>query len=196
MSYCSKCGNKVSDSDIYCYKCGISLVRDVSNNQQPDTVPEPIKETITLGQGNEETKLKKRGIRQSQGALVAVAAIIFTGDLLALISLMLGFIEFNPLDAWAFILDIFLGIFLLLGKKWARNWMLVRFIIGLIIWSLIYAVTGSFAEFLGQVGYCVAGILLLTGRSTALRIWGSVILYLFLFGAGFFVGVMQVIMAN
>jgi hypothetical protein len=74
------------------------------------------------------------------------------------------------------ILDIFLGVKILQGKNWARMWMLIRIVAGMVIFGGIALIQGNFGELTITTGLSLTLILLLTGTSTRLRIAGSIVL--------------------
>jgi len=172
MPFCPKCGNEVMDTDEFCSKCGTELTLHSPTNQEmvsKTEVPE-----------HSESSDKERGrreISQSRAAVLTAVGIIFFADLLAIIFLASGGIDRPGLVLGSTFFDIFLGIFILKGKGWARTWMLVRLIVGLVVFSIVYTLANDFASVLVQIGFCVAVILLLTGTSTRFRLIGSVALF-------------------
>ena len=81
-------------------------------------------------------------------------------------------------------IDLFLAINLLRGKHWAKTWMLIRVILGLLVWGVIALLQKDFGGLVIQVGYCGALLLLLTGTSTRFRLAGSIACFLLLLGGG------------
>lgn len=180
MPFCPKCGNSVNDTESFCQKCGTELVLHNAADQEKAVNAEAKPGVETSDKG------RIREISQSRAAISTAVGIILFVDLFAVISLASEGAERPGLIFGSIFFDIFLGIFLLLGKSWARTWMLVRTIIGLVVLSLIYAVSNDFGSVFIQVGFCVAVILLLTGTSTRPRIWGSIALFIVLFLVGIF----------
>jgi len=122
-------------------------------------------------------------ISQSRAAVFIAVGIIFTLDLLSIIFSVLpgempqaqGLVTGFPL-IFSIIIDLFLGISLLRGKTWARTWMLLRFVGGIVIWGIVLVVQGDFGGLILNTGVLLALILLLTGVSTHVRLAGSVAL--------------------
>lgn len=81
-------------------------------------------------------------------------------------------------------IDLFLGINLLRGKRWARTWMLIRLVLGLLIWGIIALIQQDFGGLVMQAGVCGALLLLLTGTSTRIRVVGGVAFFLAFFAGG------------
>lgn len=81
-------------------------------------------------------------------------------------------------------IDLFLGINLLRGKQWARKWMLVRVVLGLVVWGIITIIEKDFGGLVMQAGFCGAIIILLTGISARNRILGGIACFVLLVGGG------------
>ncbi len=120
---------------------------------------------------------------QSRTAIIIAIGIIFVLDLLNIILTALpgeipdGAYLSSPFAlAFAVIFDIFLCINILRGKNWARIWMLVRIVVGMVIFGGITLIQGNIGEVTITIGLSLTLILLLTGTSTRLRIIGSIVL--------------------
>lgn len=133
---------------------------------------------------NEEGNNVKRHGELSQGhsAVLAAVIIIFIIDLLGIIFTFFAGEEpgtrvfpSNYHLAFSVIIDIFLGINLLRGRRWARTWMLVRLVLGIVVWGIVFAVQGDSGSLLLNTGVLIALILLLTGTSTRLRLAGGIL---------------------
>jgi hypothetical protein len=169
------------DTDKFCYKCGTELTLNSLTNQ----------ETVSKTEATERNEGSDKGrgwreISQSRAALLTAIGIALFVDLLMIIGWASDGVGRPGQVFGSVIVDIFLGIFLLIGKRWARTWMLFRSIVGLIVGSIIYTLVNDFAALFVQIGFCVAVILLLTGTSTRLRIWVSIALFVVLLFVGVF----------
>ncbi len=72
--YCSKCGQKLNDGDVFCSNCGAAVegMEDTLSGKSEGTLPEAAKEPEKIsGKGAE----KKKGFRFGKG-LIAVVAIV------------------------------------------------------------------------------------------------------------------------
>jgi Flp pilus assembly protein TadD len=72
----------------------------------------------------------------------------------------------------ATVVDVFLAVNLWRDKKWARDWMIVRLIIGVILWSIINYASGGWPNVVGTMLLCGSLLLVLVGRP---RNWRTVI---------------------
>jgi hypothetical protein len=176
MPFCSNCGKEVLNVAKFCYACGADLttnppVNPDTNNKTPQSsAVVPLQKKQGFGQ-----------INQSRAAVYTAIGIIFLIDILSIVSLITEGADRPGTLIGTIIFDVLLGIFLFIGKKWSRTWMLIRSVIGLVVWSIVYTANGDFSSVIIQIGYCVSVILLLTGRSTGLRIGGSIALFLISF---------------
>jgi hypothetical protein len=120
--------------------------------------------------------------RQSRTAIITAVVVLFLVDLFNLWLLSLGGSSgtgFFPSSGFVFIsiaFDIVLGIFLLLGKDWARVWIIIRSVGGMVVWGGILLWQGEVAGVIMNTGVLLALILLLTGASTQLRTVGGAVL--------------------
>lgn len=171
MSFCPKCGNELMDMDKFCNKCGAELSPSNSDNQElVDKV-----EVSGQDEGNDKES-NRREITQSRAAIVTAIGILLLVDLLALVAWASGEFDRPGIIFGSIAIDIFLGVYMLLGRNWARIWMLVRAIAGLVFVSIAFIAAGDFVTVSIQIGVCGAVILLLTGTSTRLRLAGSIAL--------------------
>jgi hypothetical protein len=180
MSFCIKCGNKIRETDTFCAKCGAEIERHISNDQETYNNTE----VEQRNQTNDEVR-GFREIDQSRAAVSVAAGIILFVGFLAVISLASDAVD-PVLTLVSVVFDIFLSIFMLVGKHWARTWILIRAILGLVVFSAIFTLSNDYSSLFMQIGFCVPVIILLTGTSTQFRIWGSVILFIILYFVGYF----------
>lgn len=140
-------------------KQNMNILQDT--HQEPD-LPEGI--------GNKQ-------ITQSRGAIITAVVVLLLIDILGIV---LTFIPGNELETetysgnyrniFSFIVDLFLGINILNGKRWAKTILLIRLTIGVIIWGIISIATSDFGTLILNTGVILAIILLLTGNSSRIRI--------------------------
>ena len=131
----------------------------------------------------DRSRIKEYGqLSQRRSAILSAVIIIFILDLLVILSLVLVGetsevqVPRPSLLISSIVIDLFLGINLLRGKSWARTWMLIRLVGGIILWGGFLVVQGDFGSVILNTGVLLALILLLTGVSTRLRLVGSVAL--------------------
>lgn len=127
------------------------------------------------------TDSRRNQLSQSRSAVLSFVIILFVIYLLSIIGTIIageaaesGFFISTPILIFSFILDVFLSINLLRGKKWARTWLLIRLFLGTIVFGGLSLFQGDYGSLILNTGVNLALILLLTGISTRLRIVGSV----------------------
>ena len=138
-----------------------------------------------------------RELSQSRAAVWAVVGIIFFNAIVVIVDAVIyrempraQVFGTNVSMVGAFAVDLFLAINLLRGKHWARTWMLIRLILGLLAWGVIDIIQADFGSLILQIGYCGALLLLITGTSTTKRMAGSIALYIVLYSTGHLVALM------
>lgn len=170
MPFCHKCGSEVKDTDSICSTCGADLSdKQMDNNivsGSPSVQPDELDLNVR----------RSWEITQSRGAIWAALGILLFVDILTVVLWALEGVDRPNLVIGSIVIDVFLGIFLLLGKNWARVWMLVRIVLGLLVWGGVYIFQGDYGGLLLNTGVLVALLILLTGNSTQFRIVGSIIL--------------------
>jgi hypothetical protein len=120
-------------------------------------------------------------LSQSFAAVLTAFIIILLVDTLSLVFLFLfgsdaaGTFGVGP-QVISIAIDIYLGINLLRGKNWARVWMIVRSVAGIVIFGIMYIIQGDIPDLVLNTGVLLAIILLITGRSSSLRTAGSGVL--------------------
>jgi hypothetical protein len=145
-----------------------------TNNPLPTTPP--------LGGYTSGSFLKKGHgeLSQSFSAIVTAIVILFSVDLLNILVLFLGNNKEqsfpNRFQWFSIVIDVILGIYILKGKKWARDWMLIRSILGIVVWGGLLLYRGEIPTLIMNTGVLVALILLLTGTSNRIRTVGSIVL--------------------
>jgi len=163
------------------------LVLEVEGMKNEESSEQELGELV---EKKDKDRSKRKGygeLSQSRAAVFTAVGIIFALDLLVM--LFLGFVGEIPKEHLFgtdfrfiltiiinFCLDLFLGINLLRGKSWARTWMLIRLVGGIILWGGVLVIQGDFGSVILNTGVLLALILLLTGVSTRLRLVGSVAL--------------------
>lgn len=170
------------DMDKFCSKCGTKPTLHSPANQ------ETASKTEATGQNEgSDNGRGRREISQSRVAVSTAIGILLFVDLLMVIGWAsdgVGHLGRPGIVFGSLAIDTFLGIFMLIGKQWARIWMLFRTIFGLVLGSIAFTLANDFAALSLLVGVCGAVILLLTGTSTRLRIGGSIALLVVLFFVG------------
>lgn len=145
-----------------------------------------------MEQGQETTKEEGYGeLSQSRTAVWIAVGIIFLVNIANIVFSVLAretphaeVFGTNVSLVVPIAIDLFLGINLLRGKQWARKWMLVRVVLGLLVWGIITILEKDFGGLVMQVGFCGALVLLLTGTSIHIRLAGSVGLFVLSFVGG------------
>lgn len=122
-------------------------------------------------------------LKQSKAAVWSAVIIIILNDISTVVSYLIApdssdiTIFDNPfLSGFSILIDIYLVVNLLRGKSWARRWMLIRIVIGFIVFGIVYLVGGDYPSLVIIAGGYSALILLLTGTGTLKRIVASVML--------------------
>ncbi len=113
MSYCPKCGNKITDEMTFCPKCGAPL-----RTQQPPPPPSEARPAPTYRR-NEKAEKQEKGEKQEKhekgefgfiGPLIGGLVLIFIGitSYLSIVGLI------NPAVWWAFFFVI-IGVLIIIG---------------------------------------------------------------------------------
>lgn len=168
MPFCTKCGNDIEDTDRYCKNCGAEIT-----SHRQTSIASVDELSAKEPEGFSVSEKRSWEINQSRAAVFTAVGIILLIDIISIISYTLTEFDRPGLVVGSIIMDIFLGIFLILGKNWARIWIIFRAALGLVIWGLVSLVDGDYGGLLLNTGVLVAVILLLTGSSTRFRIVGS-----------------------
>ena len=123
-------------------------------------------------------------LAQSRVAVWTAVGIIFFIDLLNIVLSIILSIMPGALEISSIVIDLYLGINLLRGKRWARKWMLIRVVLGLLVWGILAIFQKDFGGLIMQAGFCGAILLLLTGISTRNRILEGIALFVIFFITG------------
>jgi hypothetical protein len=148
------------------------------SNQEPLNQESGSLETMEL-----VNKKRFGQLSQSRSAILSTVIILFIVDLFGLVSI---FSTGTATDVKSFpsgyqiilstAIDVFLGINLLRGKSWARAWMLVRSIAGIVVWGIVYTIQGEYGSLILNTGVLWALIILLTGYTNLFRIVAGIAL--------------------
>lgn len=113
-----------------------------------------------------------RGLAQSKTAIFSAVGIILGLDIITIVlATIIGDTAQSDISPISIILDLFLVIFLLRGKNWARIWILIRVVLGLIIVGILSIVDDNYVDVLIYSGLVIPVFVLLTGSSTRRRIY-------------------------
>jgi len=138
-----------------------------------------------MEQGQEMTKEEGYGeLSQSRVAVWSAVGIIFFIDLLNIVLSIISSVMLDAADIIPIVIDLYLGINLLRGKRSARKWMLIRAVLGLLVWGIMAIFQQDYTSLIMQAGFCGAIIILLTGISTRNRIVGGIACFLVLVVGG------------
>lgn len=112
-----------------------------------------------------------RGLAQSKTAIFSAVGMILGLDIITLVfaAILSDTLQFD-ISPVSLIFDLLLIIFLLRGKNWARIWILVRLVIGLIFFGIQYIGDANYWGLFMYVGITITLLILLTGSSTRRRI--------------------------
>lgn len=172
----------------------------MKNEKPSEPTPDEMVTGWIKGAEQAEKASKKGGwdLSQSRAAVWSTIGIIFAVDICIIVFALWARQEATArwvtlthgtlITQLVFIaIDLFLSISLLQGKGWARTWVMVRVVVGLLALGIIPLTQQIYRDLLILVGGCAAPILLLTGTSTRNRVAGSIALFvLFLLGAVIF----------
>jgi len=136
-------------------------------------------------------------LSQGRSAIVSAVIILFIVDVLAVLLLVWvrgtsATYVFRITDPaiLSIAIDLFLGINLLRGKSWARTWMLIRVVVGLLIFGGMAMAQQDYPTLVIQGGYCVALLILLTGITTRFRLTSGISLFVVSFVTGLVLALM------
>lgn len=84
------------------------------------------------------------------------------------------------------IIDLVIGINLWRGRgqQWA-SWAVIRAVLGMIVFGLMYLSQGAISDFLAQVAFCSSLILILTGKGRRAKMWVAIGIYVAYLGIVF-----------
>lgn len=84
------------------------------------------------------------------------------------------------------VVDLIIGINLWRGRgqQWA-SWAIVRAVLGMIAFGLMYLAQGAISGFLAQVAFCSSLILILTGKGKRVKTWVAIGIYVVYLGIVF-----------
>ncbi len=138
-----------------------------------------------MEQGQEMTKEEGYGeLSQSRVAVWSAVGVIFFIDLLNIVLSIISSVMLDAADIIPIVIDLYLGINLLRGKRSARKWLLIRVVLGLLVWGIMAIFQQDYVGLIMQAGFCGAIIILLTGISTRNRIVGGIACFLVLVVGG------------
>ena len=142
--------------------------------QESETRSEPRHETSETSPQNRETgkPVGYRELTQSKVAILSAAGIILGLDIIYLVlAAILSNTSQSDFSAIpSLVIDVFLVVFLLRGKNWARIWILVRLVIGILFFGGMSIADADYVGTALYVGIAVTLFILLTGSSTRRRI--------------------------
>lgn len=170
---CSKCGFE-SDGN-FCTNCGAPL-QQVEITEENKQIP-----FLVIPVNINEKKFGE--LSQSRSSIICTVVILF---LVHLLSIIISVYSGTTYEYQAFLgtnyqiisaaIDIFLGINLLRGKNWARTWLLIRCVGGIVIFGAMFLIQGDLVSVIINTGVLLALIILITGVSTRTRLTGGIIL--------------------
>lgn len=167
-------------------------------NDEKPLKEEPVGDLQAKGDAEGSTRIGFGQLSQNRSAILSAVAILLIVDLLDIIFTLLwgeGLeTRLLPTSSQLFIsavIDVFLAINLLRGKTWARAWMLVRLVLGIVVWGGIFAIQRDFGSVLMNTGVLLSLIVLLTGTSNRFRTAGGIALATFAITGGLFLSVMM-----
>ena len=157
---CPHCGGLNDDKNKVCVTCGKPL-----KPIKPPKPQEPTEEKKTFF-GRKATKKEPKKLKQLPVVLKTTACIMIANAIAGFAFIMLdatlGASSEAP-NATPYIADIFLAISLLRGLAWARTWILIRCIAGLVIFGGATLVSGDLFSLIIQAVYALVIIFLLFG---------------------------------
>ena len=172
---CPECGQESPDYKLLCSGCGASLTGVAREDRSVDVAAQ-----IEAQRAPAETEAspdQRTETGQTHLAYRIAAGVLFAGVLLNLASLAvqfaLGIFPDIPAIVSA-VIDLVLGIGLLQLRGGARQWVLIRAVLGAFLVPICGFVEGDIlvgvVTLVIQWGYCGALILLLTGKSEMWRL--------------------------
>jgi predicted Zn finger-like uncharacterized protein len=183
---CPKCGS-INIRGDECMDCGIFISKYIKMRQQttekrqqkafnasPESYsqtarPAPLLETKSyLGSGSE--------ILQSRPAIITAALLLFLNAILNLIGAE-GDTQSISMSIVPSIIDIGIAFGLLMNVKTARDWALIRAVLGMIVWGGVALYHSDYTLFFAQIAVSASFIILLTGSGRNIRIAAGIGIY-------------------
>ena len=116
-------------------------------------------------------------LSQSRSAVWSAVALILFVDVLYVVLWMTSLVSLDGKAIVPMAIDLLLGIALLRGRRGARIWMLIRVVLGLVVFGIMWGIQGDYSSVAMQAGYSLAIIVLLTGSGTRARIASGVTVF-------------------
>jgi predicted Zn finger-like uncharacterized protein len=183
---CPKCGS-INIRGDECLDCGIFISKYIKMRQQtmekrqqetfytsPESSsqtarPTPLLETKSyLGSGSE--------ILQSRPAIITAALLLFITAIINLIGAE-GDTQSISIIIVPSVIDIGIAFGLLMNAKTARDWALIRAVLGMIVWGGVALYHSDYTLFFAQIAVSASFIVLLTGLGSNIRIIAGIGIY-------------------
>ncbi len=183
---CPKCGS-INIRGDECLDCGVFISKYIKMRQQTTekrqqqtfyTSPElsnqtsrpaPLLETKSyLGSGSE--------ILQSRPAIITAALLLFLTAILNLIGAEGDTLSISTAIVPS-IIDIGIAFGLLMNVKTARDWALIRAVLGMIVWGGVALYHSDYTLLFAQIAVSASFIVLLTGLGSTIRIAAGIGIY-------------------
>ena len=149
-----------------------------------------------IGDGEKNEVEGYGDLSQSRAAIWCAVGIIFLVDVL---NIVLTFVLDASTDVYVIastVIDVLLGVNLLRGKRWARTWILIRVVLGLLVFGGMAIAQQDYGALVIQAGYCGALLILLTGITTRIRLSSGVTLFVVSLIAGMILALMPASVAT
>jgi len=167
---CTECGTVQPADRKACENCYFPLARRPVPVQDAEEAPDPGPTTRPEGVVAHSNLAAGYGdLQQCAPTVFTAAALLFTTAIINLWSVAFLASIAGPSALVTALIDIGLGIGLLKGSRTARTWILVRAVIGGILWGIVSLGTGDIASFMFQEMYSVSLIVLLVGHGSLLK---------------------------
>jgi len=135
-------------------------------------------------------------LSQSRAAIWCAVGIIFLVDVLNIVLMLVLDASMDVYVITSTFIDILLGVNLLRGKRWARTWILIRVVLGLLVFGGMAIAQQDYGALVIQAGYCGAFLILLTGITTRTKITSGVTLFVVSLIAGMILALMPASVAT
>jgi len=161
------------------------------NDRDPSELdPNEFRELLEKRAEEVEQRRAYGELSQSRAAIWVAVGIIFLVDTFAIVLTFALDASMDVFTIASTAIDVLLGIGLLMGKSWARTWMLIRVVLGLLIFGGMAIYQQDYGTATIQGGYCVALLILLTGTGTRTRITSGITLFVVSFVTGMVLALM------
>lgn len=152
----------------------------MSSHESPDQARQEVESSKPI-----EVPTGWGDLSQGRAVVWTAAGVIFLADLLMIVLLLVGEVGFGAREIGTLVIDVFLGLNLLRGKRWARTWILVRVVLGLIVYGIILGSQQDYGGLAVQAGYCVTMLLLLIGTGGRKRAVAGITVFIVSLAVGF-----------